>query len=373
MSDAWMTEEREEFRRAVAGFVDREVAPAAKALDEEERFPQELFAKVAKNGWLAVRYPEGAGDGIAFLLLVEELARGSLGLAATVAMQCLMGTDFLHRCGTAEQKKRLFEPALRGEKVGVIAMTEPNAGSDLGAIRTVAARDGDGWRLDGAKTWITNATRADFFTVAAKTDPAAGFDGIDLFLVEKGTPGLSVGKAIPKLGARCSETAELFLDGVRVPGANLFGGKPGGGGKLLKAVLSEIRVMTGALSLGVSRAALESGKAYAAQRNAFGKPIRDFQAIRHKLAEMATGLEAARSLVYRAAGSPGDATLAAMAKLFASETANRIADETTRIFGAYGFAMEYDAQRFFRDARFLLYGGGTSEILRDVIAAAITR
>jgi len=379
--DSWLSEEQAMFRRTVADFVDREVAPAARALDEAERFPTELFARVAGQGWLGVRYPETAGgaggDTTTFLLLCEELARGSLGLAATVAMQCLMGTEFLHRYGTPGQRERLFRPALRGEKVGVIAMTEPEAGSDLGAMRTRAVAEAGGWVLRGAKTWITNATRADFFIVAAKTNPEAGFDGIDLFLVERGAAGLTVGRAIPKLGARGSETAEVFLEDVRVPGENLFGGRPGLGGKLLKGVLAEIRVMTGALSLGLARAALDAALGYAAKRQAFGKAIRDFQAIRHKLAGMATELAAARALVYRAAsemdrGRP-DPTLAAMAKLFASEMANRVADETTRIFGAYGFAMEYDAQRYFRDARFLLYGGGTSEILKDVIAQSLTR
>lgn len=377
----WLTEEQAMFRKTVADFVDREVVPVAASIDGAESFPAALFARVAAQGWLGVRYPEAVGgaggDTTTFLLLCEELARGSLGLAASVAMQCLMGTDFLHRFGTPEQQQRLLQPALRGEKVGVIAMTEPEAGSDLGAMRTVAVADGAGWRISGAKTWITNATRADFFTVAAKTDPAAGFDGIDLFLVEKGAPGLSVGKPIHKLGARCSETAELFLDDVRVPAEHLFGGKPGQGGRHLKGVLSEIRVMTGALALGVARAALAAGLSYAAKRKAFGKAIGSFQAIRHQLADMATELEAARALVYRAAegldrGRP-DPSLAAMAKLFASEMANRVADHTTRIYGAYGFAMEYDAQRYFRDARFLLYGGGTSEILRDVIGNALTR
>ena len=353
----------------------------AQELDEREEFPWALFRKVAELGWLGVRYPEeygGAGaDNITFNLMCEELARGSLSLAATVAMQGLMGTDFLYRFGTEEQKQRLLVPALRGEKVGTIAMTEPGAGSDLGAIRTTAVRQGDGYVLNGTKMWITSATVADFFTVAAKTDPEAGFKGVDLFLVEKGTPGLSVGRKIRKLGTRGSETSEVILDNVWVPAENLFGGREGQGMNLLRGILNEIRVMTGALSVGLARAALEAAVRYAKEREAFGRPIVKFQAIQHKLAEMATRLEAARTLVYRAAwlidqGTP-DVKLSAMAKLFASETANYVADETTRIFGAYGFAMEYEAQRYFRDARFLLYGGGTSEILRNIIARELTR
>ena len=379
--DFRFTEEQELFRRTVADFVDREVVPVAQELDEREEFPWALFRKVAELGWLGVRYPEeygGAGaDNITFNLMCEELARGSLSLAATVAMQGLMGTDFLYRFGTEEQKQRLLVPALRGEKVGTIAMTEPGAGSDLGAIRTTAVRQGDGYVLNGTKMWITSATVADFFTVAAKTDPEAGFRGVDLFLVEKGTPGLSVGRKIKKLGTRGSETSEVILENVWVPAENLFGGQEGRGVTLLRGILDEIRVMTGALSLGLARAALDAAIQYAQEREAFGRPIIKFQAIQHKLAEMATRLEAARTLVYRAAwlidqGTP-DTKLSAMAKLFASEMANYVADETTRIFGAYGFAMEYDAQRYFRDARFLLYGGGTSEILRNIIARELTR
>lgn len=379
--DFHLTDEQELFRRAVANFVDREVVPVARELDEREEFPRELFRKVAGLGWLGVRYPEaygGAGaDNLTYNLMCEELARGSMALAATVAMQALMGTDFVHRFGTEEQKQRLLVPALRGEKIGTIAMTEPGAGSDLGGIRTVAERDGDGYVLNGTKLWITSATVADFFTIAAKTDPDAGFRGVDLFLVEQETSGLSVGRAIKKLGTRASETSEVILEDVWVPAENLLGGEEGQGGGLLRGILDEIRVMTGALSVGLARASLDAALQYAQEREAFGRPIVKFQAIQHKLAEMATRLEAARTLVYRAAwlideGTP-DTQISAMAKLFASEMANYVADETTRIFGAYGFAMEYNAQRYFRDARFLLYGGGTSEICKNIIARELTR
>ncbi len=379
--DFHFTQEQELFRQTVADFVEREVVPVAHELDEREEFPWALFRRVADLGWLGVRYPEaygGAGaDATTFNLMCEELARGSLSLAATVAMQGLMGTDLIYRFGTEEQKQRLLVPALRGEKIGTIAMTEPGAGSDLGAIRTTAVRDGDGYRLKGTKMWITNATVADFFTVAAKTDPGAGFKGVDLFLVERETPGLSVGRKIRKLGTRGSETSEVILDDVWVPHDHLLGGQEGTGMNLLRGILNEIRVMTGALSVGLARAALDAALRYAQEREAFGRPIVKFQAIQHKLADMATRLEAARTLVYRASwlidrGTP-DTKLSAMAKLFASEMANDVADETTRIFGAYGFAMEYEAQRYFRDARFLLYGGGTSEILKNIIARELTR
>jgi len=370
-----LTDEHLRFRQSLRDFVDREVAPVARQLDERAEFPWDLFRRCAGNGYLGLRYPESSGgsgaDFVTFCILAEELARGSLSLAAVVAMQGLMGTDFVQRFGTADHRRRLLEPALRGEKIGTIAMTEPDFGSDLGGITTRAEPDGSGWVLRGRKMWITSATVADFFTVAAKTDPDAGFKGIDFFLVEKGMPGLSVGRQIEKLGVRASETSEVILDAVVVPGENLLGQR-GTGFQNLNAILAEIRTMTGALGLGLGQAALEASLRYAGERLQFGRPIGSFQAVAHRLAEMATELEAARGLVYTAAAeiSAGrrDMKLASMAKLFATETANRLADGCTRIFGSYGFAMEYDAQRYFRDARFLLYGGGTSEILRTIIA-----
>jgi alkylation response protein AidB-like acyl-CoA dehydrogenase len=369
------SEEQQLFRRSVAEFVDKEIVPIAAKIDEEGQFPTELFQKVGKLGYFGVRYPEeyggAGGDEVMFTLLCEELARGSLSLAASVSMQCLMGTNFIYRFGTEEQRQRLLVPAIRGGKMGVICMTEPDAGSDLGSIRTIAVRDGDGWVLNGQKTWVTNATRADFFTVAAKTDPEAGFKGIDMFLVERDRPGVSVGRDIPKMGVRAQETAELILEDCHLPAENLFG-EEGTGFRNLQAILAQIRTMMGALSLGLARAALEAGAQYARERVQFSRPIAKFQAISHKLADMATELEASRWLVYRSAWlidqGKADMKAASMAKLFASEMANRLADESTRILASYGFAMEYDVQRYFRDARLLLLGGGTSEILRTIIS-----
>jgi len=376
--DFRLTEEQELFRRSVAEFVDREVVPAARALDEARAFPMPLFRKLGDLGYFGARYPERYGGtdagNVCFALMIEELARGCLGLAASCLMQSLMGTNFLHAFGTEEQKARLLVPAIRGERIGTIAMTEPDFGSDLGGIQTRAVREGDGWVLTGRKMWITSATVADFFTVAAKTDPEAGLKGIDLFLVERGAKGLSVGREIQKLGTWSSETSEVSLDGVRVPAENLLGAQ-GTGFRNLSDLLCEIRIMTGALGVGLARAALGASLRYGRERVQFGKPIEQFQAVSHRQAETATEIEAARWLVYRAAwgldAGERDVALAAMAKLFATEVANRAADGATRIFGSYGYAMEYEAQRYFRDARFLLYGGGTSEILRSVIAKGI--
>jgi butyryl-CoA dehydrogenase len=373
--DFSLSEEQELLRRSVADFVDGEVVPAAARIDEEGQFPNWLFQKTAELGYLGLRYPEeyggSGGDNVMFALMCEELARGAMSLAASVSMQCLMGTDFIYRFGTEEQRQRLLVPAIRGEKMGVIAMTEPDAGSDLGAIKTIALSDGEHYILNGRKIWVTNARLADFFTVAAKTDPERGFKGIDMFLVERDSPGLSIGGDIDKMGIRGQSAAEMILEDCRVPAENLFGER-GTGFSNLRGILAEIRIMMGALSLGLGRAALEAGVRYAQERVQFGRAIVGFQAISHRLVDMATQLEAARLMVYRAASAldsgKRDMKLASMAKLFASEMANQVADGTSRIFASYGFATEYPAQRYFRDARFLLLGGGTSEILRGIIA-----
>lgn len=367
-------DEQDLLRQQVRRFVEAEVLPIRRKLDEEGKFPRDLFRKMGQLGFFTLRYPEEVGGSdagaISFSVLLEELARGDLSLAAACQMQSLMGTDLVYRFGTRDHRERLLKPALRGEKIGTICMTEPNAGSDLGAIETKAVKKGDRWVLNGPKTWITLGPDADFYTVAAKSKPEAGFKGIDLFLVERGTPGLQLGKPIPKLGLRASSTAELSFEDCAIPAENLMG-EVGTGFANLSKILNEIRVQTGALSLGVARAAYEDALRYSGERIAFGQPIRKFQAISSKLADMATLIESASLHVYRSSwlieqGKPCTKE-AAMAKLIASEAANEVSDLAMRIFAAYGFSMEYDVQRYFRDARFLLLGGGTSEILRNII------
>ena len=373
--DFTFSEEQRLFRHSVRDFVEREVRPAAREIDEQDEFPWVLFRKCGDLGYFALRYPEEIGgmaaDPLTFILMIEELARGNLALASVVGMQCLNGTDILYHLGTEGQKQRLLIPALTGEKIGTIAITEPDVGSDIGGITTQAHPQDDDWVISGRKMWITSATVADFFIVAAKTDPTQRSKGIDLFLVEKDMPGFSVGRKIEKLGTRGSETSEVILDNVFVPAENLLGGQ-GSGFQHLRSTLAEIRAMTGALGLGLGQAALDASLQYAQERSQFDRPIGKFQAIAHKLAAMGTQLEAARWLVYRAAWEVGrgqpDVKLGAMAKLFATEMANKLTDEATRIFGSYGYAMEYEAQRYYRDARFLLYGAGTSEILLSLIA-----
>jgi len=368
------TAEEELFRKTVATFIEKEVIPFADEFEKKDEFPASLFKRAGKLGYFGLRYPPKYGgtetNTIMFCILCEELARGWLSLAMITAMQSLMGTNFIYRFGTEDHKKRLLIPAIKGEKIAAFALTEPNAGTDLESIHTTAKKEKNHYILNGTKTWITNAPVADFFTVLAYTDKSKGLKGVNFFLVEKGTPGFSIGKKIDKISVQGGTIAEIAFDDCKIPLNNMLG-KDGEGYPQLQEILAEIRVMTGALSVGLSRAALEACIKYSQERIQFGRPIGKFQAIRMKLGEMATELEAARLLVYYAAWLIDQKELcmkeASMAKLFASEMANHVVDEATRIHGAYGIAEEFPIQRFFRDARFLLYGGGTSEILQLII------
>jgi butyryl-CoA dehydrogenase len=372
--DFSLSEEQIAIRDTFARFCDEQIRPQAEAVDEAEAFPRELFRKVGELGFFGMRYPEqdgGADAGVAACCLaVEELARGSLSLAAACTMQSLMGTYFVQRFGDADHRKRLLWPALRGEKVGTICMTEPDAGSDLGGLRTRAEPTGGGWRLNGQKMWITSAPVADFFTVFARVSDDERAN-LGIFLVERDNPGLMVGRSIRKLGVRASITSEVALEDCQVP-AEAALGQPGQGMQYLREILDEIRIITGALALGCARAALQDSLEYARSRVQFGRPISKFQAIRFKFADMDTELEAARHLVYYAAwrseqGLPRTRE-AAIAKYYASEAAARVCEQAARVMAAYGYAMEYPIQRYLRDIRFTLIGGGTSEMMKLIIA-----
>ena len=365
--------EQRQVRETFARFCDERIAPQAAALDEAHAFPRELFGELAAIGLFGMRYPEEAGGSgmqlSEFCIALEEIARGSMSLAGCAAMQSLMGTKFLHMLGSADIVERLFKPALRGEKIGAICMTEPDAGSDLDSIATRARKVEGGYVLDGRKTWVTSAPVADFFTVFAK---AGEEKKLTIVLVERGFAGLNVGRTIEKMGVWALPTSELAFDGCYVPDGHRLSREEGDGEAHLRKTLAEIRIITGAMAVGQARAALDASLRYAAERKQFGKAINRYQAIQMKLAEMAADLEAATQLVYRAAwlrdaGRPHHKE-AAMAKLFASEAAARIADQAARVFASYGYAMEYPVQRFLRDVRFTLIGGGTSEILKLVIA-----
>ena len=374
-----LRQERALFRSSVRDFVDREVLPVAEELDRDGEFPHRLFRRLAELGYFGLRYPEDVGGQAADFqtacIFYEELAAGSLSLAAIAAMQSLMGTVFVHRFGTPEHHDRYLRPAIRGEKLGTFALTEPEAGSDLGAMRTRARRTDNGWHITGNKTWITSAPEADFLTVGAKTSDDPGIRDIALFLLDAGTPGYAVGRPIDKLGTRSSLTSEVHID-CDVDADALLGGE-GQGVKNVGGTLSEIRIMTAALAIGLGRRALADSARYAEERKAFGRPIGEFQLIGAKLADMATELHAARLTTYDAAArlDAGDevTTVAAMAKYFTTEVCARIVDEAMRVFGSYGYAVEYPVQRYFRDARFLLYGGGTSEILKGLIGRDVLK
>lgn len=373
--DFRLSNEHELFKKTVAEFVTKHVEPEAKKIDEKGEFPRELLRKIGDMGYFGLRYPPeygGSGaDNTMFCIFCEEMAKGSMSVAAISAMQCLMGTHFVYRYGTEDHRKRLLVPAIKGLKFGTIAMTEPGAGSDLASIQTTARRNGDHWILNGSKTWITNAGEADFFSVLATTDKTKGLGAVNFYLVEKGTEGLSVGRTIEKVGLHGSATSELSFDNCRVPKENLLGVE-GQGSKNLLEILAEIRTMTGALAIGLASTALQDSIKYSSERVQFKKPIGKFQAIKIKLANMATELEAARLLVYYVSWMIDQKMPcmkeSAMAKLFASEVAIRAVDEAFRIHASYGFAMDLPVQRYLRDARFLLVGGGTSEILQMIIA-----
>jgi alkylation response protein AidB-like acyl-CoA dehydrogenase len=362
-------------RKTFARFTDQEIVPKAREMDEAEQFPRWMFEKIAKTGAYGIRYPRSVGGAggntVQFCTMVEELARGSLSVAAFTAMQCLMGTNFLFEYGSPEQHERLLKPAIRGEKVASFALTEADAATDLAGVKTSARKDGDSWIVNGSKTWITNAPVADFFTVLCQTDKSKGLRGLNFFLIERDTPGLYVSKKFDKLGTRATEISELAFTDVRVPPENRLGKEGQGVGNLMR-ILAVIRVMTGALSLGLARAAYDQSKRYALERTQFGKRIGSFQLIQQKIANMATEIWASHLMIYKAAEmiDRGERTLkqASMAKYFASEVACRASDEATRIFGAYSYSMEYDVQRYYRDCRFLLFGGGTSEILQTIIS-----
>jgi len=367
-----LTEIQKDIQQTFRRFVDEKVKPVAEEIDEKKQFPRELFAEVGRLGLFGMRYPEDAGGtglgSFAFCLALVELARGSMSLAAPCLMQSLMSTYFLYRDGCEEIRENYFAKAINGEMIGGICMTEPDAGSDLMAIKTKAKVFDDHFLLSGQKTWVTSAPYADFFTVFSRTD---NHDKLSIFFVPASFEGVIVGKNIEKLGAKGSITSEVTFDEVKVPKNYLLGGI-GEGTKGLIEILAEIRIMTAALALGVATAAYEDAIEYAKTRVQFGKPIGKFQAIKAKASDMAVQLETSKWMLYYSAWLSDEnkprMKEAQIAKLYTSECADSICNEASRILASYGYAMEYPVQRYWRDARFTLIGGGTSEILKINIA-----
>jgi alkylation response protein AidB-like acyl-CoA dehydrogenase len=348
-------------------------------IDRTDEFPWDLWKEFTGLGYLGMRYPEDIGgmdaDPVTCMLFYEELARASVGFAQSVTMNMLMGSYFLFRFGDDAIKERCLLPALRGEKVATICFTEDQSGSDIGATRTSAKKVDGGWVINGTKNWITNGPLADFATVVATTDPTKGAKGLNFFLVEKGTPGFSPGQVLHKLGCRGTVTGELVFEDAFVPDQNLLGEEEGKGIIYLTEILNEVRCMTGAMAIGIARTALADAVEYAQKRVAFGRTIGEYQLIREKFARIATEMEASRLLVLSAAWKIADGqnprNEAMMAKYHATEMCIMAVDEVTRIYGANGFAEEYGPQRYFRDARFLLYGGGTHEVLKNFLGKEV--
>jgi alkylation response protein AidB-like acyl-CoA dehydrogenase len=373
--DFELTAEQELARRTAREFAEAEIAPVIARYDEAEEFPAELVAKLGTLGFLGALFPAeygGAGlDYVAYALVVEELSRvdGSIGI--TMWAHNSLCANHIYSFGTEGQRERYLPPLARGEVLGAWGLTEPGSGSDAAAMRSTATETGDAFVLDGTKAFITNGSVAGTAVVMAKTDPAAGRRGISAFILERGMPGFRPGQRYKKLGLHASDTAELVLEGVRVPRANLLGERDRGFQET-KKVLEGGRIAMAAMSVGLAQGALDQAVRYAKERQAFGQAIGHFQGIRAILADLATEVEAARLLTLRAAygKDQGHPVMrdASMAKVFASEVAVRCATKAVQIHGGYGYTREFPVERFYRDAKLCEIGEGTSEVQRMVIA-----
>jgi alkylation response protein AidB-like acyl-CoA dehydrogenase len=372
-----LTEEQELILATVRKFVAKEVIPVASAMEHRDEYPHGLVAQMKEMGLFGLNIPEeygGSGvDNTTFAMIFEEISRGWLGLAGVIGSNSVM-CDVVARFGTEEQKRRFLPGMATGEKRGGICLTESNAGTDLQAITTTATRDGDVYRVDGSKMWITNARHGTTFLLLAKTDPTAqpAHRGMSAFVIEKGEPGMTVGRDIDKLGYKGVETCELHFSGFPVPAASLIGGVEGQGFKQVMTGLEAERLNVAARGLGIARAAFEEAIRYAQRRTTFGKPIAEYQTIQNKLADMATHIEASRLLIYSACekrdrGERCDLE-AGMAKLFATETAAEVSLEAMRIMGANGYSKDFPVERYYRDAPLVVIGGGTNELQRLIIA-----
>ena len=370
-----LTDDQRLLRQTVREFAEGEIRPHVREWDEAQHFPRELVPRLAALGLMGIQFDEawgGAGmSSIEYCICIEELARVDPSVALSVAAHNGLGPAHIAMFGNQAQTTRWMPALARGEALGAWALTEPNAGSDAAGTRTTAVHDGAGWVLNGSKTFITHGASADVLVVMASTDRARGAKGISAFVIERGTPGLRAGRKEDKLGMRASETTEVILEGCRVPDEHLLGEEGMGFIQALQ-VLDAGRIGIAALAVGLAQGAFEASRTYAASRKQFGQPIASFQAIQWKLADMATRIEAARLLTYRAAflKDVGRRTTreSAEAKLYASEIAVRAADDAVQIHGGYGFVKDYPAEKFFRDVKLTTIGEGTSEIQRLVIA-----
>ena len=375
-----LTEEQALLQRAVRDFAETEVKPLAKELDETGHFPRETFRKSAELGLTGVVFPEqygGAGmDHLSYTIVIEEISRVCASTGVILSVQNSLFCEPIYRFGTEEQKQKFLMPFARGEKIGCYALTEPQAGSNAAALRTKAVRRGDKYIVNGTKAWITNGGAADAAIVYTNTQPEKGERGITALVIEKGTPGFAVGKEEKKLGINATACCELSFTDCEIPVANRIGVE-GEGYKVALSTLDGGRIGIAAQATGIAQGAFEAALAYSQQREAFGHPIADFQAIQFMLADMATEIDAARLLVRKAAWKQETGARfsmeASVAKLFASEMSTRVAHKAMQIHGGNGYSREYPVERAYRDARITEIYEGTSEIQRLVIAAWVLK
>ncbi|MFZ0335587.1 MAG: acyl-CoA dehydrogenase [Candidatus Acidiferrales bacterium] len=378
--DLGLTEEQLLLQRTVREFAESEVKPLAKEIDETGHFPRETFRKAAELGLTGVAVPEeygGAGmDHISYSIVIEEISRACASTGVILSVQNSLYSDPVLRFGTEEQKQKFLVPFARGEKIGCYALTEPQAGSNAAALRTTAVPKADKYVINGTKAWITNGAAADAAIVYTNTHPEKGEKGITALIVEKGTPGFAVGKEEKKLGINATACCELSFTDCEVPVGNRIGAE-GEGYKVALSTLDGGRIGIAAQATGIAQGAFDAALAYAQQRQAFGHPIADFQAIQFMLADMATEIDAARLLVRKAAWKEETGARfsmeASIAKLFASEMATRVTHKAIQIHGGNGYSREYPVERNYRDARITEIYEGTSEIQRLVIAAWVLK
>jgi len=376
--DFQLTEEQQMMQRMVRDFAEKEIRPVAQEMDASGQFPWEVIRKMGGLGLLGLPVPEEYGgcgaDTITYAIAVEEISRVSGSVGITLAAHTSLGLDLIYRFGTEEQKHKYLPSLAAGKGLAAFGLTEPEAGSDAGAVKTTAVLDGEQWVINGQKTFITSGSIADVVIVAAVTDKSAGTRGISNFIVEKDIPGFRPGRDEEKMGLKGSVTSQLFFEDCRVARGNLLG-QLGEGFKQFLITLDGGRISIGAMAVGLAQGALEAAVKYSKERVQFGQPIARFQAIQWVIADMATEIEAARWMVYRAAWLKDQGVRftkeAAMAKLYASEAAERACFKAIQIHGGYGYVKEYDVERIYRDNRLTTIGEGTSEIQRLVIARQV--
>ncbi|MBA7579149.1 Acyl-CoA dehydrogenase, short-chain specific [subsurface metagenome] len=378
--DLTLTEEQKMFQNTVRDFAKKELEPVAESIDQNEEYPFDNIKKLAQLGITGLTIPEeyggSGGTFVDWCIAMEEIAHACAATASILDTSWGLGCHCLYAWGNEEQKKRYVTPLAKGEKIAAFGLTEANAGSDPLQLETTAVKDGNAYVINGSKIFISNGDVADFIVVFATEDKSLGHRGMSAFIVEKGTPGFSVGSVYRKLGIRAAHNAELLFEGCRIPAENLLGGE-GQGFKVALSTLDGARIAIAAIAVGIARAALEASTAHAKQHQQYGQPIASLQAIQWMLSDMATGIDAARLLAYRAAslkdrGHPFT-TEAAMAKVFASEVAMAATTKAIQIHGGYGYMMDSPIQRYFRDAKITEIYEGTSEIMRLIIARNLLR